>query len=63
MTYIIISILMIIIGLIGIFKNKLPKYKDGPGFGFAAYMRYYFYFYVLAIMGVVFLILEIFGNN
>ena len=48
---------MIIIGLIGIFKNKLPKYRDGPGF--AMEMNYYLLFYIIAIMGIVFLILEI----
>lgn len=48
---------MIIIGVIGILKNKWPKYRDGPGF--AIETNYYFAFYVLVIMGIVFLILEI----
>jgi len=52
---------MVIIGLIGIFKNKLPKYRDGVGF--AADMNYYFAFYAMVIMGCVFLIIEFFGNN
>ncbi|WP_430612255.1 hypothetical protein [Flavobacterium sp. JP2137] len=57
MEYIIISLVMIIIGIIGILKNKWPKYRDGPGF--AIDTNYYFAFYVLVIMGIVFLILEI----
>lgn len=61
MIYIVISVLMIIIGLIGIFINKLPKYRDGPGF--ALDMNYYLLFYGLVIMGCVFLMLEIFGDN
>ena len=58
MTYIVISVLAIIIGLIGIFKNKLPKYRDGPGF--AAEMRFYLIFYVLFIAGVFSLIIKLF---
>jgi len=50
---------MIIIGLIGIFKNKLPKYRDG--IGFAAEMKFHLYFYLLFIMGCVFLLIEFFG--
>lgn len=61
MIYIIISVLMIIIGLVGIIKIKKPKYEDGPGF--AIETNFYLAFYVLVIMGVVFLILEIFGDN
>ena len=61
MTYIIISILMIFIGLIGIIKNKLPKFRGSPGF--AADMNYYLVFYAMFIMGIVFLIIEFFGEN
>lgn len=61
MTYIIISVLMIIIGLIGIWKNKLPKFRDGAGF--AADMNYYLVFYAMVIMGFVFLIIEFSGHN
>ncbi len=57
MTYIIISVIMIIIGLIGIIKIKMPKYRDGAGY--AAEMRFYFTFYVLLILGIIFLIFEI----
>lgn len=57
MTNIIISIVLMIIGLIGIFKNKLPKYRNGPGF--AAEINFYLLFYGLFIMGVTLLVLEI----
>jgi len=50
---------MIIIGIIGIIFNKLPKYRDGLGFALA--MNYYLLFYGLVIIGVIFLILEIIG--
>jgi len=59
--YLWISILMIIVGLIGILKNKFPKYRESVGFSIE--IMYYLAFYALAIMGVVFLILEIFGDN
>ncbi len=52
MTYIIISILMIIIGLIGIWKNKMPKFDVSPGY--AALIKFYFSFYVIIILGVIF---------
>ena len=52
---------MIIVGLIGILKNKFPKYRESVGFSIE--IMYYLAFYALAIMGVVFLILEIFGDN
>lgn len=52
---------MIVVGTIGIIKNKLPKYKGSAGFSIE--IMYYIAFYVLIIMGVVFLILEIFGDN
>ena len=52
---------MIIIGLIGIIKNKLPKFRGSPGF--AADMNYYLVFYAMFIMGIVFLIIEFFGEN
>jgi hypothetical protein len=48
---------MIIIGLIGILKNKWAKYKDGIAFGLEA--NFHLSFYFLFIMGVVFLISEI----
>ena len=48
---------MIIIGLIGILKNKRPKYEDGPGFALEA--NYYMAFYLLFIMGIVFLIIKV----
>lgn len=47
---------MIIIGVIGIWKNKLPKYSDG--LGFASEVKFYILFYVLVILGVIFLIIE-----
>lgn len=58
MKFIIISLLMIVVGVIGIFKNKLPKYRHGVGFSLS--LNYYLMFYALFIMGVIFLILEIF---
>lgn len=57
MKYILISVLMIIIGLIGILKNKRPKYEDGPGF--AINTNFYLMFYMLFIMGIIFLIIEV----
>lgn len=59
--YILISILMVVVGTIGIIKNKLPKYRSSAGFSIE--IMYYIAFYVLVIMGVVVLILEIFGDN
>jgi hypothetical protein len=55
--YIIISFLAIIIGLIGILKNKLPKYEDGPGL--AMNTNFYLMFYGLFILGIISLIIEI----
>ncbi len=46
---------MIIIGLIGVFKNKLPKYSNS--FGFAMNLNYYIAFYAMIITGIVFLII------
>jgi len=57
MKYILISIMMIIIGLIGILKNKRPKYEDGPGL--AINTNFYLMFYLLFIVGVIFLIIEL----
>ncbi len=61
MIYVIISILMVIIGLVGIVKNKLPKYRDG--IGFAAEMNYYLAFYGMFIMGIIFLVIEFFSDK
>ena len=61
MTYIIISVLMIVIGLIGIFKNKLPKFRGSPGF--AANMNYYLAFYAMVIMGCVYLVIRFYREN
>ena len=58
--YIIISILAIIIGLIGILKNKLPKYEDGPGF--AINTNYYLMFYGLFFAGILSLVIRIFRD-
>ena len=57
MIYIVISIVMILVGVIGIIKNKKPKYEDGLGFSIE--VKYYVSFYALLIMGIIFLILEI----
>lgn len=57
MKYIIISIMMIFIGLIGILKTKFPTFRGNPGF--AAKIRLYFTFYALFFLGIIFLILEI----
>ncbi|MDR0228593.1 MAG: hypothetical protein LBI72_05960 [Flavobacteriaceae bacterium] len=56
MEYIVISLIMIIIGLIGILKNKWPKYEDGPGL--AMNTNFYFMFYGLFILGIISLIIE-----
>lgn len=61
MTNIVISILAIIIGLVGIIKNKLPKYRDGAGF--SADIKFYFLFYGLAAAGIFSLIIEISKNR
>lgn len=55
--YIIISLLSIVIGLIGVVKNKRPEYEDGPGL--ATNTNYYLLFYGMLIFGVVSLIIEI----
>ncbi len=57
MKYIIIYVIMIVIGIIGILKNKRPKYENGPGF--ALETNYYIAFYLLAIFGIIFLIIKI----
>ncbi len=57
MIYIVINIVMILVGVIGIIKMKVPKFDGSPGF--AAMFRLYVSFYVLLIMGIIFLILEI----
>lgn len=58
--YIIISILAIIIGLIGILKNKWPKYEDGPGF--AINTNFYFMFYGLFFAGILSLVIKLFRD-
>ncbi len=57
MEKILIGIVFLIIGLVGILKNKLPKYEDGPGF--AIDTNYFFGSLLLAIIGVVILVVEI----
>lgn len=57
MMYIVISILMIAIGLVGILKSKVPKITGNSGF--AAEMIAYFSFYLLVVFGFVFVIIEI----
>jgi len=52
---------MIVIGLLGIWKYKLPKFRPSPGY--ASKMRLYFTFYVLVILGCIFLLIEFFGEN
>ncbi len=56
MIYIGISLIMIIIGLIGIFKSKMPKITASSGF--AAELLFYMTFYILVIFGFLFLIIE-----
>lgn len=57
MEKILVGIVFLIIGLVGILKNKLPKYEDGPGF--AIDTNYFFGSLLLAIIGVVILVVEI----
>ena len=59
MEYIIINVLMIIVGIIGIVKNKMPKYK--ASLGYVTELKYYFLFYFLVIVGVMFFAIKIFG--
>lgn len=61
MEKIVVGILFLVIGLIGILKNKSPKYEDGPGFSIET--NYYLGSYLLAIIGGAILVIEIFGNN
>ena len=61
MTYIVISVLMIIVGFIGILKSKVPKVRESSGF--AAEMVFYFSFYLLVIYGIIFFILLISGDS
>jgi hypothetical protein len=56
MEYIMIAI-MIIVGLIGIIKNKWPKYENGLGFAINA--NFYFLFYFLFIVGIGMLVIRI----
>jgi len=46
---------VIVVGLIGIFKNKLPKYRDGAGF--AADVKFYILFYGLVAAGILSLVI------
>lgn len=55
--YILISILMVLVGVIGIVKNKIPKYRGSAGFSIE--IIYYLAFYLLVIMGIIFLGIEI----
>lgn len=48
---------MIIVGLIGIIKNKWPKYENGLGFAINA--NFYFLFYFLFIVGIGMLVIRI----
>lgn len=48
---------MIITGLIGILKNKRPKYEDGPGL--AINTNFYLMFYLLFILGIMFFIIKV----
>jgi len=61
MIYIVISLLAIIIGLIGILKNKRPKYEAGPGF--AIETNYYLGSYLLVIAGIFYLIIRFTRDN
>ena len=57
MIYILISLIMITVGIVGILKRTWPKYKDGDAFGLEA--NFQLSFYVLFIMGVIIFISEI----
>lgn len=59
MEYIIFYALMIIVGVIGIVKNKMPKYEEDSGYFIE--LKYYFLFYFLVIVGVMFFAIKIFG--
>ena len=52
---------MIIIGFIGIVKNKLPKYRNGVGF--ADNINYYLAFYAMVIVGCVYLLIRFYREN
>lgn len=52
---------MIITGLIGIWKYKIPKFNGNSGF--AAEIRLYFTFYALVILGIIFFIIEFYSDK
>lgn len=49
MTKMVIGIVFVLIGLIGIFKNKSPKFSGG--LGYSAAMKFYLFFWWLFILG------------
>ena len=50
MINLIIGLILLLIGLVGIIKNKFPKYQNG--LGYTAAMRYYLSFWGLLILGI-----------
>jgi len=57
--YIIIDLLMIGIGIFCLIKFKKPK--NYGSVGYVAEIRLYYFYYLLIILGTIFLIMEIFG--
>ncbi|MCP1995121.1 hypothetical protein L1275_000882 [Flavobacterium sp. HSC-61S13] len=57
MGYIIIYLIMIIIGLRGILKTKIPKFKGGARFPIET--NYYLSNFLLFFVGIIFLIIKI----
>ncbi|RRJ93301.1 hypothetical protein EG240_00610 [Paenimyroides tangerinum] len=61
MERILVGTIFLVIGLIGIIIQRIPKFRDGPGF--AAEMKFYIYFYVLAFVGIFILSMTFFEDK
>ena len=61
MERILVGIIFFFLFLIGIIIQRILKYRDGPGF--AAEMKFYIYFYVLAFVGIFILSITIFEHK
>jgi len=57
MAYIFINLLMIGVGILCLIKFKKPKKNNSAGY--IAEMRLYYFYHLLIVLGIVFLIMEI----